>query len=270
MKTAHVYPGLRYKTGILKKEIGGHPAARQHLDQGSAVLGREVTDLCRDKQPFVSTTECFVASLAVQVAAGIYQTAISGPSDVIVGSSYGHYAALVMAGALDYAAALSAVKNIGTCIDEYFSSHITLLTNGIPYDTLQAFISNLPRASLIDYTDGFAITTPQETREALGAFIQDQGGRWQSTPLRLKYHSGTLSEIEHLIKPEILKLDLGTPRLPIISTSIAGYVANRTLLRQILVGLFSEPIQLEETVAFMAREKLEKVHINPYRLRVNQ
>jgi len=89
-------------------------------------------------------------------------------------------------------------------------------------------------------------------------------------PLRLKYHSGTLSEIEHLVKPEILKLDLSMPRIPIISTSIAGYVADRTLLKQILVGLFSEPILLEETVECMAREELKKVHINPYQLRVDR
>jgi [acyl-carrier-protein] S-malonyltransferase len=95
-----------------------HPAGARVLADGSEVLGRDVTELCRDPEALATTAWvqpalflCDLAAYRVLVAEGLRP-------DAAAGHSLGEYVALVATGVLDAATALGIVVERGRAMQE--------------------------------------------------------------------------------------------------------------------------------------------------------
>ena len=260
MKIAHFYPGLRYKSSIMRKEIFSDQRVQEKLAQASRVLNKNVPAICQVNRSFESTEECFVTTLAACVGVGSYHMQRFGDPDVIVGSSFGHYAALVMAGALDYQATLELVKRNGQVIDQYFSNHSTFLVSGIPLKSLKRICAGLPGEAVhTAYSDGFAITAPWDALDDLFRRVEEEGGESEQIPLRLKYHSPFMREAEILTHPHFAALRIRSPKNPFLSAFCADFVSAPERILYVLKHRTSRPNYLEESVSVLI--KLEISHI---------
>ena len=115
---AVVFPGQGSQSPGMADPWLTHDAGRSLFDECSDVLGYDVADACRDEERLGRTDVvqpalfvCASAAFRVLEAEGIRPT-------VVAGHSLGEYAALVAAGAIDFAAALRAVAERGAAMQE--------------------------------------------------------------------------------------------------------------------------------------------------------
>lgn len=260
MKTVHFYPGLRYKSAMMKSPILADRTVRARLDLASHVLQRDVTTICQSKRLFKSTTECFVATLAAEVAVGQYYVERHGEPSFVFGSSFGHHAALVMTRALSYLAALKLVKNFGLAIDQHFSGHITLLTTDLGPDAVKAINMSLGNTGMLtEYTDGIALTLPEALKERSQQLIAGFNGTWQAIPLRLPYHTMAMRQVEPIAKRIFAGLKLRPLRFPLLSTFYATLIMQPKAIRYLFQRLESSPNRIEDCLVHLARQGVTKI-----------
>lgn len=110
MNVAVVFPGQGSQSvGMLDPWLE-HPASSTVLEEAAAVLGADLVQLCRDPAALERTETTQQAVLTADVAAYRVLTAEGVAPVAVAGHSLGEYAALVAAGALDFAATLEAVR----------------------------------------------------------------------------------------------------------------------------------------------------------------
>ena len=269
MKVAHYYPGLRYKSLPVKRDIFSDRKIQERLAQASAALKKDVAALCRATRPFQSTEECFVVTFTVCAVLGEYYTQRAGDPDMIFASSFGHYAALVLAESLTFQTALSLAQNNGRTIDQHFSDHLTYLVNGIPFIQLKRLASGMgPAVAFIPYSDGLALTFPEILRSRLSADVERLGGKFQRIPLRLEYHSPFMQEAEKATWHNLDNLALNPPRLPFLSAYCADFVHHPSALMYVLKNRISSPNLVEESLAVMKKERVTQIiHMGPAGIR---
>lgn len=268
MKVAHFYPGLRYKSAEMKREIFSDREVQQKLLIASAVLGRDVAALCQTQEAFASTRECLVASLAASVAVGTYYLQRYGQPDVILASSFGHYAALVMANALPYAEALMLASNNGRIFDDYFANFSTWLVSGIPFTVLKQLED---QGILVSYADGLTLTFPRTVQRDIERYIRERRGIAAEIPLRLKYHSEYMGAAEKLTGRNLIGLRVRSPQVPFLSTYYSDFVRSPEAIIAMLGNLLSGDHYLEETMAIIRREGIIRtVHMQTSSFREHQ
>lgn len=267
MKIAHFYPGLRYKSSIMDKKLFADRKVQQSLSRASKVLKKAVPPICQTNQLFESTQECFVVTLAATVAVADYYVQRYGEPDLIVASSFGHYAALVMASALDYQETLELAKNNGQAIDRYFSNHSTFLVRGISFPTIKQIISELGcKEVFTTRSDGFTITAPRDVLDDIDSKIRKKGGELEQIPLRLMYHTPFLGEVEKSTHEHFAGLQIRRPRIRFLSAFSAGFISIPGEIMHMLKNRISRPNNLKETSSVIKNEGVSRVvHMKTFR-----
>lgn len=110
MNVAVVFPGQGSQSvGMLDPWLE-HPASRVVIEEAAAVLGADLAELCRDPSALERTETTQQAVLTADVAAYRVLAAEGVAPVAVAGHSLGEYAALVAAGAVDFAAVLDVVR----------------------------------------------------------------------------------------------------------------------------------------------------------------
>ena len=268
MKVAHFYPGLQYKSSIVPSKVLRNPYARDAIEQASRLLGRDAFKICKRRENFVSTQECFVISLATGVASGRHYNGLkrSLPADMIVGSSFGHYAGLVMAGSLEYQDALEAVSIQGELIDSLYSNHKTFLLKGIPLFAVKTFLSTCAEITFIGNfkRDGIAITFNGQFLPTVLHFVNYSQGGMTEVPIRPTYHAPLPRKINRALLPVVNNLPTSPPLVPFLSTYSAAKVRTAGSIKNILTHWIDKPHLLEAASIRLGNNGIKKViYIDP-------
>jgi hypothetical protein len=263
MKVAHFYPGLRFKSSIVPRKILRNTHARDAIEQASQVLGRNVMQICQREENFSSTRESFVVSLATGVAVGRYYTSLKRHhrAELIVGSSFGNHAGLVMAGSIEYRDMLEMVSLHGEILDLLYSGHQTLLLRGIPLEAVQTFLSICIDITLIgnDKTEGTAVTFPSLYFPTILHFVKYRKGEYREIPLRLRYHTPFPRKLTLSSKLIVSNLNVRPPSTPFLSTYSATLLNSPGKIKNMLVHGINRPHRIEATGAQIVNRGIDRV-----------
>ncbi len=110
MDVAIVFPGQGSQSVGMMDTWLGHPAAKAVIDEATAVLGNDISELCRDEKALARTDVTQQSVLTADVAAFRVLQAEGIEPMAVAGHSLGEFAALVAAGAADFAPILEVVR----------------------------------------------------------------------------------------------------------------------------------------------------------------
>lgn len=110
MDVAIVFPGQGSQTVGMMDTWLEHPAAKAVIDEATAVLGTDISELCRDEEALARTDVTQQAVLTADVAAFRVLQAEGIEPMAVAGHSLGEFAALVAAGAADFGPILEVVR----------------------------------------------------------------------------------------------------------------------------------------------------------------
>jgi acyl transferase domain-containing protein len=263
MKVAHFYPGLKYVSSKIPWRVMKNSHAKDAIHQASRTLGRDVEGTCEREENFRSVQEGQVVSFAVQVAIGRYYRDLKTArhADLIVSSSFGNYAGLVMAGSLEYQDLLDLVSLQGEITDAFYSRHQTLLLKGIPLPAIQTFVATCADVSLISYSraEGAAITFPAQNLPSILHFIKYSKGKYEEIPLRLPFHSPFPRKLTMTSRPIVDKMHIVPPSIPFLSTYGATMIRSPRRIRDLLVHSVNRPNRILAATGYAVNLGIEKI-----------
>ena len=249
MRIAHYYPGLRLKAPRIKREIAAKPRVQETLHAASAVLDASVPRLCRSNRLYQSSEEANIGNLATCVALGRYYTKRYGVPNIIIGSSFGHYAGLVMARSLEYAETLELVRDQGRAIDRYYEHYISRLVANVPIESLTSLAEEIEcRDDIYIFNDGIALSFPNYLQDDVEKHIVRHGGTFRQIPFRVPYHKPEMEEINRDIQPTFDSLNIAPPIIPFMSTFNADTASSPEHIREVLRKRLPQPNLLAKTL----------------------
>jgi hypothetical protein len=281
IKTGYRYyfPALSFSTAKLKENIKTNPAARKIIEQASAVLNQDIFRLCEKGGFFASNRECYLTTLATQVAAAKIPLNEGKNPSVFICSSFGHYAGMVFAGILSFANTLSVLSDIGATIDAYYTDYKTYCIKTSEPKSQFRFEPRLIEFFQYSFTlhvseDGIFLTCKQDTPEDIVEMVIENNIKNALSfetvlPVRPPYHSPFISTAEQLTHKylEELKIELPDPCPTILSThSPSGSIPlDKGEILNTLKGFMSGPHYLDKAVEKIAGfEHLARVNIRPF------
>lgn len=235
-------------------------AAATRFSPASRLLGRDVRRLCASKTLFRSTEECFVTTLAAEVTVAEDHLRQGDGPDILLASSFGHYAALVMARSLDYLDALKLAGKNGRLIDRHFAGQHSYLVNGLEREQLAFLAARLPWAgAVINYSDGMSITAHRSAASIIRKMVANLGGNITSIPLRLNYHTVLMRQVEQLTWPNFAQARFRQPSIPFLSTACGRFINRGEELGNAMRTSLSTRNMMEEAVRLMMRLEIKTV-----------
>jgi len=272
MKVAHIYPGLRYRSATMQREILCDQKVLERLRMASTVLRKDIQDAYPKPRLFETIKDCYVITLAMCVAVGEYYAEKHGQPQLIAALSFGHIASLVMAESLSFEEALDFVSSNARIIDREFANHVTCLINGIPEETLYPFLFSFQQREqtiLSDYPDGTALIIRREAYSEVEQFVATCDGKVTTIPLRLPYHTEPMQRIDELIQPDLERLSIEPPQTPIISSFSVDFIDTPNKIRSALENRLSAPQRYNEVGTRLKKEDVtEAIVMTPARPRI--
>lgn len=263
MKVAHFYPGLQYKASKIPWRVMKNTHARDAVRHANRLLRRDVEEICRKEGYFKSLQEGLVATFAAQVAVSRHYRDLkkARPADLIVSSSFGNYAGLVMAGSIDYHNLLEFISLQGEITDAYYSRHQTFLLRGIPQSVIQTFAASCADVALIGHSksEGTAITFPKVNLPTILHFIKYSQGEYAEVPLRLRYHEPFPRELIQVARPAVNKLNIMPPSIPFLSTYGAIMIRSPRKIGDLLVHSVNRPALIQKSIMYTMSLGIEKI-----------
>ncbi len=265
MKVAHVYPGLRFKALPMKKELFNAPDIQQRLKTAQAATGVNLAHLCQSKDFYQNWKECYTAVFVASHAVGEHYVSLHGNPDLIVGSSFGNFTALVMANSIRYQAAFEIILKFAELADLTCSNLCSFLTFQNSPIPIIDFLSQTAdfEAIVTPYEDGICITIKEKDLEKAQKVIAQAPFTAYPIPVRLKYHSEKLAKIEATAKPLVNQLEINYPDIPVLSTFSGGILTNPEEIRIAIGNWMSGPFIPEPVVDYL--QGFKRVHMKIHR-----
>jgi [acyl-carrier-protein] S-malonyltransferase len=237
----------------------------------SDVLGIDVAALCRDGssgQADLSSTRwaqpavlvCSVASFRALVARG-------ERFDAVLGHSVGEYAALVSAGAIELADAVSLIALRAGATED-----AAALTPGGMAAVMRAEralieeICTSTGASLAaDNSAGqLVISGPIDAVEAAKEQLSAAGAAVRTLEVAGAFHSTAMQPARDAVAAALEGIAIGSPKLDLWSSTTAARVTDATGIRDLLIEQLTSPVLWRESVEAIAQEyEHEFIDIGP-------
>ena len=259
MTAAILFPGQGSQHVGMADPWLSHPASAVVLERASDALGYDLVATCRDEAQLERTDivqpamfACDLAAFAVLREEGIEPIAVAG-------HSLGEYAALVAAGALEFGAALEAVRERSLAMAEASASRpggMTALVGLSPAeaadvcavagrgDVLTVANENSPKQTVLSGT--------LEAIERAEDLARTRGAR----PVRLQvagaFHSPLMAPAQDRVRAAVARLSFTNPSFPVVSNVSGRPTTHPFALRDLLSRHLVSPVRWERSMRAMA------------------
>jgi [acyl-carrier-protein] S-malonyltransferase len=265
MKTAFIFPGQGAQYAGMGRELyDQHPEAREVFDEADRVLGFPVSALCftgpEDQLKITENTQ--PAILTVSTAAYRVLSAKGLRPDVVAGHSLGEYSALVAAGALKFADAVSLVRRRGRYMQEAVPAGVGAMAALIGIE-LPAVIDVCERAAKGE------IVTPANLNSQTQIVIAGHQGAVDRAIVLAKeagakraillqvsapFHCALLKPAEERLGPELDACAFVDPQVPVVTNVDAQPVMTAAAARDALKRQVSRPVRWQESAQWMLNQ----------------
>ncbi|HZO82927.1 MAG TPA: ACP S-malonyltransferase [Candidatus Binataceae bacterium] len=265
MKVAFLFPGQgAQRVGMGAELTREFAAARLAFDEADEALDMRLSRLCFEgpEEELRLTTNTQPAILATSIAAlRAFEAEYGVTPEVAAGHSLGEYTALVAAGALDFPAALRAVRERGRLMQEACPPGEGSMAALIGLDLAAV------KAICEEVTGGGELAVPANLNApgqiviaghvgAVRRAIEIARARGAAMSVELKvsapFHCPLMEPARVGMEPVIAALDVRPPRFPVIANVTAEINSDPAQIKPLLLAQITAPVRWEESMGRLA------------------
>lgn len=275
-KIAFVFPGQgAQKAGMAKDVYDASPAAAQYFDQADDVLGFAISKLAfegpEDELKQTANTQPALLTASITLLEALKERNIQ--PDYVAGHSLGEYSALVAAGALSFADAVSVVRARGQFMEQAVPAG-----QGAMAAVLGAEREALAQLCASVTADGHAVelanvncpgqivvSGTQAGVEAVSARVKEIGGK-RAIALEVSgpFHSSLMEPAAQRLAERLQDVTFHNAVVPVVANVNAEAVSSGDQIGELLVKQVYSPVLWEDSVRYMVEQGVDTfIEIGP-------
>lgn len=266
MSFAAIFPGQGSQSvGMLAELAEGNAAVADTLGEASAALGFDLAKMMRDgpEEELNKTENTQPALLAAGVAAWRAWQAAGGPGPVAcAGHSLGEYTALVVAGVMDFDAALKLVRLRGQAMQEAVpaGSGAMAAVLGLDAETVARLCKEASATGIVSAAN---LNTPEQIVIAgEKAAVEDasqragEAGAKRVVPLAVSApsHCALMAPAAERLAAALEDLELRSPKIPVVNNADVASPVDAAAIRDALTRQLTQPVRWVEVVGALKSE----------------
>lgn len=252
---AALFPGQGAQAvGMGAALAAAHDVARRTFEEADDTLGYSLSSICFEGpiERLTETDVCQPALVATEVAAHRVAAEVAGfAPDLVMGHSLGEYAALVVAGSLDFAAAVRLVAERGAAMREaaLAAPGAMLAILGADDDTVARLVAGVDGAwpANENCPGQVVVSGTVPGIDALEALAADGGVRTARLQVDGAFHSPLMEPAAERLRPALEAWDPRPPAVPFLSTTTCA-VEPPERMRAVLLEQLTAPVRFGPAV----------------------
>ncbi|MCL2766238.1 MAG: ACP S-malonyltransferase [Peptococcaceae bacterium] len=270
MTLAFVFPGQGSQyVGMGRDLYEQYEEARAVFDQADQVLGFSLTDMCFNGsgEDLSQTINTQPAVLTVSVACLAVWNKLGGPKPTAVaGHSLGEYSALVAAGSLAFADAVSLVRNRGRYMQEAVPvgeggmAALMGLSGEAAQELCQkAAASGVVEAVNLNSPGQVVIAGDNNGLQAAAVLAKEAKAKYIPLSVSAPFHSSMMRPAGARLGADLESINLADPTIPVIANVTADYANSGAEIKELLIKQVYSPVRWEETVVRLIESGVDTV-----------
>jgi [acyl-carrier-protein] S-malonyltransferase len=263
MRFALVFPGQGSQSVGMLQGYGDSPEVREVLAIASDVLKQDIGKLMAEgpADELNRTVNTQPVMLTAGVAAYRLWRALGGPEPALVaGHSLGEYTALVVAGALDFAAALPLVRVRAEAMQDAVPQGEGAMAAilGLDDEAVQAACAEASEGQVVEPVNYNAPSQvviaghAAAVQRAIAAAKARGAKRAITLPVSAPFHSSLLAPAAARLREALATVDVRSPRIPVLHNVDVKSYGEPDQVRDALVRQANHPVRWVETMRAMA------------------
>ena len=270
MKFAFVFPGQGSQSVGMMQGWGERAEVRATFAEASAALGQDLWALVTDGPADLlnQTVNTQPAMLAADVAAWrVWQAAGGATPTLLAGHSLGEYAALVAAGALDFADAIRLVRfraeAMQAAVPEGVGAMAAIL--GLDDDGVRAVCADAAAGQVVEAVNlnspGQVVIAGNKAAVERAMVLAKEKGAKRALPLPVSVpsHSSLMLPAAERLLAHLQSVTINPPSIPVLHNTDVQSHAEPDAIRTALARQLHTPVRWVETVQALQRAGVERV-----------
>jgi len=264
-RLAFCFPGQGSQTvGMGRAFHDASPAARAVFEEASDALGLDIASLCFEgpESDLQLTANTQPAVLTVSVAGARLMAERGVAPTIVSGHSLGEYSALVVAGAMPFAEAVSAVRRRGQFMQEAVPVGTGAMAAilGVELPVVEEICHEAAHGDVLDVANinspgQIVVAGHRAAVERAVALAPARGGkRSVMLPVSAPFHCRLMAPAAERLTAVLADVRTFDPQRPIVRNVDAELTTQATDVRPFLIRQVTAPVRWTDCVARMARE----------------
>ncbi|MEP6998711.1 MAG: ACP S-malonyltransferase [Betaproteobacteria bacterium] len=265
MKFAMVFPGQGSQSVGMMAGYDPYPLVRQTFIEAGQVLAQDLWTLVADGPPEEINQTVNTQPLMLTADVAVYRAwrAAGGPDpDIAAGHSLGEYAALVVSGALEFAAALPLVRFRAQAMQDAVPAGTGAMAAvmGLDDETLAAICAEAAQGQIVEPVNFNApaqivIAGHRGAVERAIALAKTRGAkRGLLLPVSAPFHSSLLKPAAERLADYLARVEIGVPSIQILHNVDTRSAATPAAVRDALARQAASPVRWADTMRAFAAD----------------
>jgi [acyl-carrier-protein] S-malonyltransferase len=269
MKTAFLFPGQGSQSVGMMNGLSQYPEVRQTFDEASAALGEDLWKLVTEGpvETLNQTTYTQPAMLAADIATWRVYLGQGGTMPaVMAGHSLGEIAALVAAGALDFADAVKLTRfraeAMQNAVPEGVGAMAAVL--GLDDGAVRAVCAEAAQGEVLEPVNlnspGQVVIAGNKAAVERGMTLAKEKGAKRALPLPVSVpsHSSLMKPAADKFRGYLESVNLRVPSMPVLQNADVQAFTDPAAIKDALARQLHSPVRWVETVQALAGQGIER------------
>jgi len=265
MKTAFLFPGQGSQAVGMRQALAeASPGVAAVWREADLALGFSLSRLCfegpADQLALTANTQPAVLTASVAAAAALGERGLA--PDLVAGHSLGEYSALVVAGALPFAAAVRLVRKRGEFMQEAVPVGVGAMAAlmGVDAAAAEEVCAEAASGEVVAVANvnapGQVVIAGHRTavERAVRAAAQRGGRKSVMLPVSAPFHCALMKPAADRLAAEMAGLPVASPRIPVVRNVDAGVTTSPDEVKPFLVQQVANPVRWTDCVERLHRE----------------